>query len=155
MRYFIFLGFLLLALISCGDDSITIALCPAEMAPDPASTPPSGWTLVEYGGDAHTAAGSYYVRDEALLTEWNIIALKVASQPEGSKAAVVRLNEYAIRKMKKFSSDPANIKKPLALSINGRWASFTPLLEASSDRMTLRGFTPEEAEQLERYIKTK
>ena len=155
MSYWGFFGFLLLALISCGDDPITIALCPARLASAPATSPPAGWSLVEYGGDALTVAGTYYVRDKPLLTEWSIIALKIASQPEGNKAAVVRLNEYAIRNLKKFSSTPANLKKPLALQINGRWASFTPLLEVTSDRMTLRGFTPKEAEQLERYLATK
>ena len=155
MSYRIFFSFLLLALLSCGDDPITIALRPARLASDPAAGPPAGWSPVEYGGDALTVAGTYYVRDKPLLTEWSIIALKIASQPEGNKAAVVRLNEYAIRNLKKFSSTPANLKKPLALQINGRWASFTPLLEVTSDRMILRGFTPEEAEQLERYVATK
>ena len=155
MRYWGFFSFLLLGLISCGDDPITIALCPARLASDPTTSPPSGWSLVEYDGDTLTVAGTYYVRDKPLITEWSIIALKIASQPEGSKAAVVRLNEYAIRNLKKFSSTPANLKNPLALQINGRWASFTPLLEVTSDRITLRGFTPKETEQLERYVATK
>ena len=155
MNNWVFFSFLLLALVSCGNDPITIALYPARLASDPATSPPADWSRVEYGGDALTLAGTYYVRDKPLLTEWSIIALKIASQPEGNKAAVVRLNEYAIRNLKKFSSTPANLKNPLALQINGRWASFTPLLEVTSDRMTLRGFTPKEAEQLERYLATK
>ena len=57
--------------------------------------------------------------------------------------------------MGRFSANPDNIKKPLALNINGRWASFAPLLGATGDRMTLYGFTASEAEHLEHYIATK
>ena len=157
MRYYLFLASLLaLPLTACGNEPISIQVSPAVLAADPQAALQPGWALIKYSGDQHSAAGAYHVREEPLFTEFNIIAFRVAaSQPDGRRAVVVRLNEYATRKMKKYSSDPANLKKPLGLSINGHWANFAPLLEETQNRMTLWGFTQGEVEQLEHYMKNK
>lgn len=156
MRYYLFLASLLaLTLTACGNEPISIQVSPAVLAADPQAALQPGWALIKYSGDQHSPAGAYHVREEPLFTEFNIIAFRAASQPDGRRAVVVRLNEYATRKMKKYSSDPANLKKPLALSINGHWASFAPLLEETQNRITLWGFTQEQVEQLEHYMKNK
>ena len=62
---------------------------------------------------------------------------------------------YARRKVSEFTGNPANLKRHLATEIDGRLADVSPLLDKISDRVTLYGFTPEEAERLERYLATR
>ena len=148
MKLFSVAGLLALFLTACGDDPISIKVCPALLTTDP---PATGWVRVEFDGSQRSPAGTYHVREEPLFTEWNILEFKDA----GEGTIAVRLNAYAVRKMKRFSADPAHQKKPLAININGRWADFMPLLGETSDRMLLYGFTPEEKAQLADYIKNK
>mgnify|MGYP004323004201 CR=1 FL=1 len=141
------------ALISCGAEELALKVCPAVPAAADAE-PPTGWTAVEFAGSQHAAAGTYHVREKPLFTEWNLMAAKGTNS--GDKAQVtVRFNEYARRQIDNFSSDAANLKKPLALNLDGRWLSFTPLLRPPGDRLTLYGFTPAEAERVEQFVASK
>jgi hypothetical protein len=49
-------------------------------------------------------------------------------------------------------ADEANLKRPLAVNDDGRWADFSPLLRPPRDRMSLYGFTAEKTERLERWL---
>ena len=145
--------FALCALTSCGEEKVSLRAHPAVRATPDASVP-SGWLEVEFTGDQHGAAGSYYVREKPLFTEWNLVAARTATT--GADVQVtVRFNEYAKRILHSYCADQANLKNPLALNVNGRWASFAPLLRPPGDRLTLRGFTAAEAGQLQRYIASK
>ena len=135
--------------------TISVKLFPARLVEDPTAEPEAGWRLVEYGGSVRAGAGTYLVAPEPIMTEWNISAFKTAFQPDGSAAVTARLNAYGRRKVSEFTGDPANLKKHLATEIDGRWADIRPLLRKISDRVTLYGFTPEEAERLERYLATR
>ena len=153
MRWRLLLYGALLALWNCGDKpSISIQVFPAELASDPQSPAPAGWERVEFAGSPRAAAGVYHVHLDTLLSEWNIIACRPVSPDEGGAGAAVRLNAYAENKMEKFSTDPVNIKQPLAVRINGRWADFAPLLDQISDRMVLFGFTEKEVADLDQYL---
>ncbi len=150
------LATLALALWGCGDEpAISIQLFPALLVADPQQEVAPGWERVEFAGSARAPAGVYHVRPDTLLSEWNIIACKPVSQPDGTLGVAVRLNAYAIRRMERFSADPENLRKPLALSIDGRWADFAPLLDRVGDRMVLYGFTQEEIADLEAYLKNR
>lgn len=145
-----------LALGGCSEKpAIAIQLFPAAMAADPQAAGEPGWERVEFAGSVRASAGVYFVRPDTLLSEWSIIACKPISQPDGTLGVAVRLNAYAIRKMKEFSTDPANLRKPLALRIDGRWADFAPLLDQVGDRMVLYGFTEKEIENLEKYLEAR
>ena len=142
-----------LALAACGDsDEISVKLYPAALARNPGAEPESGWRRVEFGGSQRSGAGVYHVAEEPLLTEWSIIALKIASQADGSKAVAVRLNAYGKKKIGEFTGDPANHKSFLAVEIDGRWADFHPVLAQVRDRMTLHGFSEEQAQRLQRDV---
>ena len=143
----------LLSLGGCGQKpTISIQVFPAVLAEDAKAPASAGWERAEFAGSTHGAAGVYFVKMDTLLSEWSIVASRSISQPEGGFGAAVRLNAYAMRKMEQFSTDPANLRKPLALRINGRWADFFPLLDRISDRMTLYGFTEEEVKTLDEYL---
>lgn len=142
-----------LALTSCGDEELTLKVCPAVPAAADAE-PPAGWIAVEFAGSRHAAAGTYHVRRKPLFTEWNLMAAK-ATQSGDNAQVTVRFNEYAKRLLDNFSSEAANLKKPLALNLDGRWVSFTPLLRPPDDRLTLYGFSPAEAERVERFVASK
>ena len=146
-----------LLLSACGDDGgdISVQLFPARVAEDPRAAPPEGWLRVQFSADGRRGAITYHIGPDTLLTEWNILAFKAAEQTDGSTAVVARLNEYGKRRLGKFSGDPANLKKPLALCVSGRWASFTPLLDQTTDRIILYGFTPEEAQRLSAYVQSR
>lgn len=146
-----------LALWGCGErqPSISVQLFPAALASDPQQQADPGWQRVEFAGSGRAVAGVYFVRPDTLLSEWNIIACKPVSQPDGALGVAVRLNAYAMRKMEQFSGDEANLRQPLALRINGRWADFAPLLDRVRDRMALYGFTQKEIEDLEAYLKSR
>jgi hypothetical protein len=131
---------------------ISIQLFPAVLAADPSAPAPAGWMAAPFGGREGVPAGTYHVRPDTLLTEWSIAASKPAGRSGGPMAVAVRLNAYAVRRLAQYGADPANLGKPLALRIDGRWADFSPLLEVPRDRMILHGFTPEEAARLERYL---
>ena len=152
MRYCTFL-FLALVLLACqSKPQISIELYPAVLAPDPQAPAPQGWARVQFDGSGSAGTRTYHVRPDTLLTEWNILACRPASQPDGRMGAAVRLNAFGVRRMAQFSADPANLQKPMALKIDGRWADFSPLLDQPRDRMVLYGFTQEEVERLERYL---
>ena len=110
---------------------------------------------VEFAGRANGQAIAYVVASEPLITEWNIVACKIADQGSGLKIIAARLNAYGSQKMQKFSADPARLKQPLGLKVGARWVSFTPLLNQVQDRIQLRGLTAAEAEQLQRDIETR
>ena len=142
-----------LALWNCGNKpSIAIQVFPAVLAEDPQAPAPEGWERVEFAGSPRAAAGVYHVRLDTLLSEWNIIACRPISSDEGGAGAAVRLNAYAKNKMERFSADPDNLRKPLALRINGRWADFVPVLDRISDRMVFYGFSAKEVEDLDQYL---
>lgn len=156
MRYcFSFiLPFLLLAACSGKPDPISVQVYPAVLALD-ASSEMAAWDTVTFAGSQRSPAGAYLVAQEPLLTEWNIIAFHPASQADSSVAITALLNAYAAQKLDRFSSDPVNLKKPLAIRVNGRWADFLPLLDRVEKRITLYGFTAAEADQLQRYLDSK
>ena len=150
MRYLLALCMLTLFSTACSDDPISITVNPAQYSDDAQAPPPDGWQQVKFAGSPRGRAGAYLVRQEPLFTEFNIIEFRGAGQ-----AIAVRLNAYSLKKLGEFAADPTNLKKPLAVNINGRWADFMPLLEAPKDRMILYGFTEEEKVQLRRYIDNK
>jgi hypothetical protein len=146
----------LLSLWSCGNKpSISIQVFPSMLAETPQDPAPTGWERVDFAGSPRAAAGVYHVRLDTLLSEWNIIASRAVSPPEGGTGAAVRLNAYAVNKMEKYSTDPANLRKSLAVRVNGRWADFAPMLDRISDRMVLYGFTEREVKDLDEYLATR
>ena len=115
--------FVLLALIlsSCEEkpSPISVQVFPAVFAAD-ARGEATAWDSVGFAGSERSPEGAYRVAPEPLFTEWNIIAFRAAAQPNGKMAVAARLNAYAARKLQEFSRDPANLKKPLAVRVNGR-----------------------------------
>ena len=148
----------LLFALGCGQQpatTISIKVYPAVRPPSPQAEPEAGWARIEFAGGPRARAGVYHVAPDPLLTDWNILTFRDAGQPGGSMAVVARLNAYGMEKMKAFSTDPANMKKPLAVNIDGRWADVYPLLMEVADRITLYGFTPEEVERLKKHLATR
>jgi hypothetical protein len=150
---------LLLCALGCGQQpaatTISIKVFPAVMAQDPLAEPATDWTRIEFAGGPRGRAGVYHLASKPIITDWNILTFKGASQPDGSMAVVARLNAYGENKMKAFSGDPANMKKPLAVNVDGRWADVYTLLERVTDRITIYGFTPEEIERLKKHLETR
>lgn len=146
------LGALLLVWGCADQPTISVQVFPAVLAPGPAAPAPAGWERVEFAGSPRGASGVYHVRPDTLLTEWNIIASRSVSPPEGGSGAAVRLNAYAKAKMEKYTADEANLRTFLAVRINGRWADFIPVLDRISDRMMLYGFTEQEVKDLDLYL---
>ena len=143
----------LLALWGCSDQpTITVQVFPGVLAQAAAEPAPAGWERVDFAGSPRAAAGVYHVRPDTLLTEWNIIANRSVSPPEGGVGAAVRLNAYGKTRMEKYTADEANLRTFLAVRINGRWADFVPVLDRISDRMVLYGFTAEEVRDLDQYL---
>lgn len=151
MKYLISLATLTLLLTACGEDNISFKVHPARPAPDIQAQPPDGWQLVEFAGSSHGQAGAYFVRQEPILTEFNIIEFRDA----GELTIAVRLNAYSIGQLQQFANEPTNLKQPLAININGRWADFFPFLQAPKDRMFLYGFTKKEKKQLRHTIENR
>ena len=145
----------LLLFAACSEEpqSLSVQLFPARLAADARGAEYAAWDTVKFAGSSNAIA--YVVAPEPLLTEWNIIACKVADQGGGLKIIAARLNAYASQKMQKFSADPVRLKQPLGLKVGARWVSFTPLLNQVRDRIQLRGLTAEEAEKLQRDIETR
>ena len=110
---------------------------------------------MKFAGGPHGRAGVYHLAPEPIITDWNILTFKAAALPDGSMAVVARLNAYGENKMKTFSGDPDNLKKPLAVNIDGRWADVFTLLSKVKDRITIYGFSPEEIERLKKHLATR
>ena len=148
---------LVAALTACGESEepvdIDIKVFPARMDENPGDPVPAGWRRVEFSGSHRSRAGTFLVAEETLLTGWSITAMRVAEETDGSRAISFRLNAAAKKRLAEFCVDEANLKMPLGLSIDGRWAGFSPLLRAPGDRMSLYGFTAEEAERTERWLR--
>jgi hypothetical protein len=144
---------LALSLSACGGDDtpISIQVFPAVLAAD-ARGEAAAWDSVTFAGSPRGPAGLYRVAPEPLFTEWNIVAARPVSQPDGSAAVAARLNAQAARRISQFSAAPANLKKPLAVKVNDRWADFMPLLSQVNDRLILYGFTRLEVDQLQHHI---
>ena len=142
---------LALSLCSCDQEPVAIEIFPAVLQ-SPQIEAPAEWRPVQFAGSVRSPAGTYLVSPDRLFSDWNIAAFKPSPQADGSVAINVRLNEYARRKMAEFSSQADNLKKPLAVNVNGRWADFTPLLGPVGNRMTLYGLTASEAETLQHQI---
>lgn len=144
---------------ACGQQpeaaTISIKLFPAILAQDPLSEPEAGWTSIEFAGGVRGRAGVYHLAPEPVITDWNILTFKKASQPDGTMAVVARLNAYGKNQMTTFSSDPANLKRPMAVNVDGRWCDVFTLLSKTTDRITIYGFTPEEIERLEKSLITR
>ena len=148
---------LALTLSSCDQDEgvgISIKLFRAIEAGSE-TEPPDGFRVISFKGGPRAAAGQFFVAEEPIMTEWNILTFREATQADGSVAIVALLNEYARRKLGEFSADSANIKKPLALQVNGRCADISPLLTTITDKITLYSFTKDEAAQLQRSLETR
>ena len=144
-----------LCLSACGQsDEISIQVYSATLATG-SGPPPAATERVDYPGSVRGGAGLYDVAAEPLITEWSIVAFKAAAQPDGSKAVIARLNAYSQKKMAEYTDDEENLRKYLAVRVDGRWADIGPLLSPVRDRITLYGFTEEEAERLERALATR
>ena len=157
MRLYAVLIIVLSGLYGCAEEApFSIQVMPAVLVKDLQQPPAGGWTRVEFAGSPQTGPGFYDVAPDTLLTEWNIIAYKTANNTDGTNSVIIRLNAYSQQKMEKFSNTEAdNLKKPLAVRIDGRWADFIPLLDRVTDRITLGGFTPRDITRLEAYIAAK
>lgn len=141
-----------LCLTACGQsDKISIQVFPATLA-SVSGAPPDAGERVDYAGSLRGSAGLYDVSAEPLITEWSIIACKAASQPDGSRAITARLNAYGQQQMAEYTADAAAPRRYLAVKVDGRWADIGPILGPVTDRLTLYGFTVEEAERLERAL---
>ena len=151
MKYLIALASLTLILTACGEETISFKVHPARPPPNAQAQPPEGWQLVEFSGSPRTKAGAYFLRQEHLFTEFSVIDFRDA----GDQTIAVRLNAYSLRQLQQFADDPANLKQPLAININGRCADIFPFLQAPKDRMFLYGFSKEEKNQLRRSIETR
>ena len=149
----------LVILSACGEAeqavTIDIQLLQAQLDPDPATPAPEGLTRVEFPGSHRTRAGTFVVGTEALVTSWSITAFRTAEEPDGSRAISFRLNAAAKKRLAEFCAVEANLKLPLALRVDGRWADFSPLLRAPGDRMSLYGLTAEEASRLEQWLQVR
>ena len=145
---------LVLAVAGCDREPVSIEVFPAILT-NPQQAPSAAWRPVEFDGSVRSPGGTYLVGTERLFSDWNITAFRPSPQPDGKVAINVRLNEYARRKMAAFAADPANLKKPVAINVNGRWADFVPILGPVGDRFTLFGLTESEVEALQRQLDTR
>lgn len=148
-------GAMFLSACGGGNDTIDLRLYPARLDTDTTAAAPEGWRRVEFAGSQRSRGATYLVASEPLLSGWNITAFRAAEEADGSRAVTLRLNAAGQQKMRTFAADEAHLKQPLALQIDSRWADFSPLLRAPGDRMTLYGFTAEEAQRLEGWLETR
>lgn len=90
---------LLLLFAACSDEPqpLSLQVFPARLAADARGAEYAAWDTVEFAGRANGQAIAYVVAPEPLITEWNIIACKVADQGSGLKIIAARLNAYAAR----------------------------------------------------------
>jgi hypothetical protein len=145
---------LALSFVGCDVEPVSIEVFPAVLM-NPQIEPPNEWRPVKFDGSVRSPGGTYLVGPERLFSDWNITAFRPSPQPDGSFAINVRLNEFARRKMAAFSSDPGNLKKPVAIHVNGRWTDFAPILGAVGDRFTLFGLSESEVEGLQYQLDTR
>ena len=141
---------LLLLFSACAEEKsqhLSVQLFPARLAADARGTTYATWDTVQFAFKDQIL--NYVIAPEPLITEWNIIACKIADQPNGSKVVAARLNAYSSKKMQAFSAEPDQLKQPLGLKVGERWVSFQPLLIPVQDRVQLRDFTAAEAERLQ------
>ncbi len=141
--------------MACAEEqpAISIQLFEAQLAADARGPYYAGWDTVAFASSPTAGPTLYVVAPEPLLTEWNISAFKAGLiQLDSTQIATARINAYAERKMRDFSAQPTNLKRPLGLKVGERWLNFLPLLNPVSDRIALRGFQSAEIEQLQRYI---
>ena len=144
-------------LLGCSDNAPTISvkLFPARLDEGNSSDPPSGWRRVDYAGGERAGKGIYLVAEKPIITEWNLKAFKTASQSNGKLVVTALLNAYGNDKISKHTSKVKDMRQHFALSIDGHWTDFSPILDEISDRITLFGFTPEEASRLDNYLNTR
>lgn len=147
------------ALCACADEpeavTIDLQVFPARLDDAPQAQPPEGFQRVQFAGNQRSPAATYLVSDQSILTGWSITAVRVAEEPDGTRAISFRLNAAAKKRLAEFTADPANLKTPLGLRINGRWADFSPLLRPPGDRMSLYGLAAAEAALLERWLQVR
>ena len=147
---------LLVSLAACGEqeaaeaDSIDVQVFPARL--DERPDEPAGWRRVKFGGSQRAGPGTFIVAEKSLLTGWSLTAFRAAEEPDGSRSIHLRLNAAGKKRIAEFVADEANLKRPLAVNDDGRWADFSPLLRPPRDRMSLYGFTAEKTERLERWL---
>ena len=145
---------LFLLFVACSEDKaqpLSVQVVPARLLGDARGPEYAAWDTVEFVGNNDNKA-TYLVAPEPLITEWNIVACKIADGGQQGQIIAARLNAYGSQKMQRYGETAANLKQPLGLKIGDRWANFAPLLKQVQDRIQLRGFTPAEAEQLQRDI---
>ena len=145
---------LLLLFAACSEDKpqqLSVQILPARLVGDAPGSAYANWDTVEFTGTRGKAA-TYLGAPEPLLTEWNIVACKIADGGDQTQIIAARINAYGSKKMQEFGEVPGNLKQPLGLRIGDRWANFSPLLSPVKDRLQLRGFTAAEAEQLQADI---
>ena len=145
---------LALTVAGCDQEPISLEVFPARLA-SPQEGPPAEWRRVEFEGSVRSPGGIYLVATDRLFSDWNITAFRPSPQSDGSVAINIRLNEYARRKIAAFSADPANLKKPVAVNVNGRWTDFVPILGPVGERFTLFGLTESEVEDLQHQLDTR
>jgi hypothetical protein len=149
----------LATLTACGEEeaaaTISVKVFPARLAEKPLEQPAAGWRRVDYGGGARSGASTYLIAEKPLLTEWNLSAIKVATLTDGNAAVTGRLKPYAKREVSEFTANAETQRGYLAVQIDGRWADVSPLLTRITDRITIYGFTAEEAQRLERHLATR
>lgn len=155
------LAVLSVALFSCQDGpqretvSFDLQVFPAQLDADTTAAVSQGQSRVRFAGSHRSHAGVYLVSDQPLLTGWNITAVRVAEEPDGSRAISFRLNAAARKRLAEYAADEANLKIPLGVRVDERWADFSPMLRAPTDRFTLFGLTAEEATRLEAWMKVR
>ena len=118
---------LLLLFAACGEDKpqpLSIQVVPAKLIGDTKGSEYANWDTVEFTGGG--GAITYLVASEPLLTEWNIVACKIADGGSQTKIVAARLNAYGSKKMQNFSENTVNLKQPLGLKIGDRWQTSTP-----------------------------
>lgn len=141
---------------ACGDgQTISVKLYAAKLDEQPTADPPAGWRRVEYKGGQRAGKGIYLVAEKPVITEWNLLAIKTGSQPDGSIVVTARLNAYSMGKLSEHTANAAGQRRLLALDVDGRWADFSPILNQVKDRISLFGFTPDQASRLEKYLETR
>lgn len=149
---------LLVSLAACGEqeaaeaDSIDVQVFPARLDERPDEPAPAGWRRGKFGGSQRAGDGTFIVAEKSLLTGWSLTAFRADEEPDGGRSIHLRLNAAGKKRIAEFVADEANLKRPLAVNDDGRWADFSPLLRPPRARMSLYGFTAEKTERLERWL---
>ena len=83
---------LLLLFAACGEDKpqpLSIQVVPAKLLGDTKGSEYANWDTVEFTGGGGV---TYLVASEPLLTEWNIVACRIADGGSQTKIVAARLN---------------------------------------------------------------